>query len=117
MHPRGSRENRKHPRKGQKVADNPEKEWILPGLSDFLFIVQESDALQEQPGEHPVLLAPLRIDDAAPRAFIFSFAVDGARRGQHDLPDGVLPAHRELVPMQPGDVPVTYADSSKLEEN
>lgn len=34
---------------------------------------------------------------------------------------GVLPAdydfegHRELVPMQPGDVPVTYADSSALE--
>ena len=36
---------------------------------------------------------------------------------------GVLPAdydfesHRELVPMQPGDVPVTYADSSVLEED
>ena len=35
--------------------------------------------------------------------------------------EGVLPAdydfegHRELVPMQPGDVPVTYADTSKLE--
>ncbi len=34
---------------------------------------------------------------------------------------GVLPAdydfesHRELVGMQPGDVPVTYADSSALE--
>lgn len=34
---------------------------------------------------------------------------------------GVLPedynfeAHRELVGMQPGDVPVTYADSSELE--
>ena len=36
---------------------------------------------------------------------------------------GVLPddydfeAHRELVPMQPGDVPVTYADSKALEED
>ena len=36
---------------------------------------------------------------------------------------GVLPenydfeAHRELVPMQPGDVPVTYADSTGLEED
>ena len=36
---------------------------------------------------------------------------------------GVLPedydfeAHKELVPMQPGDVPVTYADTSKLEED
>ena len=36
---------------------------------------------------------------------------------------GVLPAdfsigeHLELVPMQPGDVPVTYADSSKLERD
>ena len=36
---------------------------------------------------------------------------------------GVLPqdydfeAHKELVPMQPGDVPVTYADTSALEEN
>ena len=36
---------------------------------------------------------------------------------------GVLPqdydfeAHKELVPMQPGDVPVTYADSSALERN
>ena len=35
--------------------------------------------------------------------------------------EGVLPknfdfeAHRELVPMQPGDVPVTYADTSRLE--
>lgn len=26
-------------------------------------------------------------------------------------------AHKELVPMQPGDVPVTYADTSKLEED
>lgn len=36
---------------------------------------------------------------------------------------GVLPsdydfdAHKELVPMQPGDVPVTYADSSALERD
>lgn len=36
---------------------------------------------------------------------------------------GILPenfdfdAHRELVPMQPGDVPVTYADSSALERD
>lgn len=36
---------------------------------------------------------------------------------------GVLPedydfeAHKELVPMQPGDVPVTYADTSALEKN
>lgn len=36
---------------------------------------------------------------------------------------GVLPedydfeAHKELVPMQPGDVPVTYADTSTLEHN
>ena len=36
---------------------------------------------------------------------------------------GVLPedydfeGHRELVGMQPGDVPVTYADSSALEED
>ena len=26
-------------------------------------------------------------------------------------------AHRKLVPMQPGDVPVTYADSRGLEED
>ena len=37
--------------------------------------------------------------------------------------EGILPpsfdfeAHRELVPMQPGDVPVTYADTSKLERD
>ena len=37
--------------------------------------------------------------------------------------EGVLPAgydfeaHRELVPMQPGDVPVTFADTSKLERD
>lgn len=37
--------------------------------------------------------------------------------------EGVLPesfdfeAHRELVPMQPGDVPVTYADTSRLERD
>ena len=36
---------------------------------------------------------------------------------------GVLPAdydfesHKKLIPMQPGDVPVTYADTSALEEN
>lgn len=36
---------------------------------------------------------------------------------------GVLPqdydfdAHKELVPMQPGDVPVTYADTSALEND
>jgi nucleoside-diphosphate-sugar epimerase len=36
---------------------------------------------------------------------------------------GVLPedydfeAHRELVPMQPGDVPITYADSSALDRD
>ena len=37
--------------------------------------------------------------------------------------NGLLPsdydfeAHRELVPMQPGDVPITYADSSALERD
>lgn len=37
--------------------------------------------------------------------------------------EGVLPegydfeGHRELVPMQPGDVPVTYADTSALERD
>lgn len=43
---------------------------------------------------------------------------------QEELVDaGVLPAdydfdaHRELVPMQPGDVPVTYADTAPLEED
>lgn len=36
---------------------------------------------------------------------------------------GVLPedydfeAHKELVPMQPGDVPITYADTSALERD
>lgn len=36
---------------------------------------------------------------------------------------GVLPenydfdSHKELVPMQPGDVPVTYADTSALERD
>ena len=39
------------------------------------------------------------------------------------LAAGVLPAdydfeaHKELVPMQPGDVPVTFADTSALEED
>ncbi len=43
---------------------------------------------------------------------------------QEELVDaGVLPsdydfeAHKELVPMQPGDVPVTYADTTALEED
>lgn len=37
--------------------------------------------------------------------------------------EGVLPAdfdfeaHKELVPMQPGDVPITYADTSALERD
>ena len=50
--------------------------------------------------------------------------LDYVRTLQEELVDaGVLPAdydfesHRELVAMQPGDVPVTYADSSKLEED
>ena len=30
-------------------------------------------------------------------------------------PDYDFEAHKELVPMQPGDVPVTYADTSALE--
>lgn len=32
-------------------------------------------------------------------------------------PDYDFDAHKELVPMQPGDVPVTYADTSTLEED
>ena len=28
-----------------------------------------------------------------------------------------IEAHKELVPMQPGDVPVTYADTTPLEED
>lgn len=32
-------------------------------------------------------------------------------------PDYDFEAHKELVPMQPGDVPVTYADTSSLEED
>ena len=42
---------------------------------------------------------------------------------QELLRAGVLPddydfeAHKELVPMQPGDVPITYADTSALEED
>ena len=34
------------------------------------------------------------------------------------LPEGYnFEAHKELVPMQPGDVPVTYADTSALERD
>ena len=39
------------------------------------------------------------------------------------ISEGVLPkeydlnAHKELVPMQPGDVPVTYADTTDLERD
>ena len=42
---------------------------------------------------------------------------------QELIRDGVLPsdydfdAHKELVPMQPGDVPVTYADTTPLEQD
>ena len=42
---------------------------------------------------------------------------------QELLRAGVLPsdydfdAHKELVPMQPGDVPVTYADTTPLEQD
>ena len=41
--------------------------------------------------------------------------------GEELIGAGVLPAdfnmerHKELVPMQPGDVPITYADTSALE--
>lgn len=38
--------------------------------------------------------------------------------GEGVLPEGYdFEAHRELVPMQPGDVPVTYADCSALERD
>ena len=43
--------------------------------------------------------------------------------GEELIAAGVLPAdfkmeaHRELVPMQPGDVPITYADTSALERD
>ena len=38
--------------------------------------------------------------------------------GEGVLPEGYdFGAHRELVPMQPGDVPVTYADTSALERD
>ena len=34
------------------------------------------------------------------------------------LPSGYdFEAHKELVPMQPGDVPITYADTSTLERD
>ena len=34
------------------------------------------------------------------------------------LPEGFdFDAHKEFVPMQPGDVPVTYADSTALERD
>ena len=45
------------------------------------------------------------------------------KNGEDDFRAGVLPedydfeAHKELVPMQPGDVPVTYADTTPLEED
>ena len=32
-------------------------------------------------------------------------------------PDFDFEAHKKLVPMQPGDVPVTYADTSELEKD
>ena len=34
-----------------------------------------------------------------------------------ELLEGFAEAHKELVPMQPGDVPVTYADTSALERD
>ena len=46
-----------------------------------------------------------------------------ARLQQELTAAGVLPedydfeAHKQLVPMQPGDVPVTYADTSALERD
>ena len=48
--------------------------------------------------------------------------VEGVVRIMQHAP-GVLPkdydfdAHKELVPMQPGDVPVTYADTTHLEQD
>ena len=45
------------------------------------------------------------------------------RKAEELIRAGVLPedydfeAHKELVPMQPGDVPVTFADTAPLEED
>ena len=43
---------------------------------------------------------------------------DSLRAGKCVLPEDYdFDAHKELVPMQPGDVPVTYADTSALERD
>ena len=59
------------------------------------------------------------------RYFFFFQAEDGIRdrspsRGLGDVykrQDYDFEAHKKLVPMQPGDVPVTYADTTALEED
>ena len=49
--------------------------------------------------------------------------IHGIRGDGQAVVAGVLPAdydfeaHKQLVPMQPGDVPVTYADSTALERD
>ena len=40
------------------------------------------------------------------------------REGFYKIPEDYdFDAHKKLVPMQPGDVPVTYADTTALEED
>ncbi len=79
-------------------------------------------APEKKEGEDGLPLPPYRvynIGNSAPENLLDFVKI----LGEELIGAGVLPenfdimAHSELVPMQPGDVPVTYADTSALEED
>ena len=86
------------------------------------FTVDASKAPEKKDGEDGLPLAPYavyNIGNSNPENLL-----DFVQILQEELiRAGVLPedydfeAHKELVPMQPGDVPVTYADTSALERD
>ena len=97
---------------------------------DFTYVEDIVDGICRVMGNPPeVLLGEDGLPKAAARLYNIGHGnpddlLDFVATLQRVLVDeGVLPAdydfeaHRELVPMQPGDVPVTYADTSKLQHD
>ena len=93
-------------------------------VDDIVEVVMRvmAKAPEKKNGEDGLPLAPHKvynIGNSAPENLL-----DFVKILQEELVRaGVLPedydfeAHKELVPMQPGDVPITYADTSDLERN
>lgn len=79
-------------------------------------------APEQRTGEDGLLLPPFRvynIGNSHPERLLDFVRILGEELTAAGVlpPDFDMEAHEELVPMQPGDVPVTYADTSALERD